>query len=287
MTKPTILLVDLSNQLWRSAHVFSGLTHDGVFTGGLYGVLLGYSHAMLDVGATRLVLCLDTKPYLRSRDYPEYKKLSRTEVDEDLAAAVQQSRRLVLDMCAELRIPTWGIKGFESDDLIGHVVMRDRHRYNLIVAQSNDSDLGQLFWHERFRIHKGVDKKTKRAIILDRAAFFADKFSITPDQYVKALAYSGTHNDVAGVSGIGPAKSAKAVVDAEKWRAVVRDHGPMLARNEALIRLPHAEFPGNEPIPKNVRVNRQAFTRFLARYNIQPTTAMLDAVAQIGYDTHV
>lgn len=183
--------------------------------------------------------------------------------------------------------PTWSIKGFESDDLIGHVVVRDRHRYNLIVAQSNDSDLGQLFWHERFRIHKGVDKKSKRAIILDRAAFFADKLNITPDQYVKALSYSGTHNDVEGVYNIGAVKSAKAVLDAEKWRAAVRDHGPMLARNEALIRLPHAEFPGNEPIPKNVRVNRQAFTRFLARYNIQPTTAMLDAVAQIGYDTHV
>lgn len=281
--KPVILLVDLSNQLYRNCHAQAELSYQGEFTGGLYGTLMSVCGAAVEVGARRLVFCMDHKPYLRSTEFPDYKMGARVkDVDEDLRERVGVSRGQVLALCKRLGLAAWSIPGFEADDLIAQVVFQHRMRYELVVAQSNDSDLGQLFFTDRFRLYRGWDKTAKRGVIHDRASFFADLGNITPEEYVLALSYSGTHNDVPGVHGIGPKKSAAAVRDPAKWAKVLRDHGPLIARNEALIRLPHRQFPRGTPVPTSERVRRNDLLVYLAKYGITPTPQMIEAFSIIG-----
>jgi len=280
--RPTILLVDLSNQLWRMSHVFSKLSHDGEFTGALYGVVRCVAQAMLHVRATRLVLCLDRRPYLRSIAYPDYKQLSRKDVDEELRAKVQVGMGQVLKLAAAVGIPTWGVPGFESDDLVAHVVAAERNRYDLVVAMSNDSDLGQLFWHPRFRLYRKMDKNTEQPIITTPDDF-AKEWDLEPrDEYVRALAYSGTHNDLAGVHGIGPKKSADAVRSPAKWAAAMCVHGDIIRRNIPLIQLPHPELPKDLPVPRNTRINRNELIRFLGHYAIKPDSVIIDGMDMVG-----
>ena len=79
-----LLAVDLSNQIYRACHAHNQLSFDGVFTGGLYGFMQSVSKAIEVSRATDLLVCRDMKPYLRTRDYPEYKALRKKNVDPEM-----------------------------------------------------------------------------------------------------------------------------------------------------------------------------------------------------------
>lgn len=155
MSRPTLLVVDLSNQVYKAVASHQGLTSKRVFTGGLYGFLVSLCVAIKETHAHEVVIGGDSRPYIRSRDYPMYKKLRAKDPDDPILKAFQQSMGLVKDLCVELGLPIWMVPGFEYDDLIAHCIMKYRHRYGKIVAMSNDSDLYQLLWAKNFSIYKG------------------------------------------------------------------------------------------------------------------------------------
>lgn len=279
MSRRVLLAVDLSNQIYRAAAAHSKLSSGETFTGGLYGFLVSVASAITRTGATDIVLCRDVKPYVRSDLYPDYKALRKTTQDPELRRLYQESAELVEELVARMGIPVLARPGFESDDLMGAITRRYGWRFDLIVAMSNDEDLFQLTDHPRFRIWRDA----KRGLM--GAEFLAKQFNLKPADYIKALALSGTHNEVEGIPGIGPVKSAAIVNDPIKWRRYLSSHGDLIARNLALIKLPHPDLERNERVVLP-SVERGSFSlrdlyRFAGVYEIDVTPMIANAFEQV------
>jgi DNA polymerase-1 len=272
-----LLAVDLSYQVYRASASHPMLTSRRTFTGGLYGFLTTLAKTIRETRADRIVICQDRKPYIRSQAYPEYKQLRKKREDDELLMMYSQSMKLVLDALEVLGFPVWGVDGFESDDLIGHVVHQHRSRFDRIYAGSNDSDLFQLLWCDRFFVYKD-----SIANLISGASLRKDK-GLTPDQFMLATALQGTHNDIEGIPGVGEVRAAAAAKDPALLRKLQDKHGPLIARNLSLIKLPHSEFPWSTSVPQLEKsFSAQPFYRFCGRYDIDVTKAMLDSFEQLS-----
>lgn len=273
MTKKILLAVDLSYQCYRASAAHPMLTCDDVFTGGLYGFLQTWSKAVRETGATHVVFCQDRKPYLRSASYPEYKLLRKKNADDELLKMHKQSMRLILDLLEALELPVWGLQGFESDDLIGYCALRYGPSFYKIYAHSNDSDLFQLLTVPNFIVY-GNGVMTEAVLM--------KTMGITPDEYMRATALSGTHNDIAGINRVGLKTAIKAIRDPALMRSYRAQHGALIDRNMELIRLPHADFPQDVRMPSyRGGFDERLLYRLLGRYDIDCTASMLAAFEQI------
>jgi DNA polymerase I len=259
-----LLCVDLSNQAYKASAAHPTLSSDGVFTGGLYGFMMAVAKAIGDTGATSIVLCTDSKPYRRSLLYPEYKALRKDTKDKELADRVALTITQIHELVKVTGWPIWSVPEFESDDLIAHAVTLYRHRYDKIIAMSNDSDLYQLFQWPHFQLYKG-----KKGLYL-REDFDAEWKGLSPDKLVMVLSMTGTHNEIAGIFGIGPVTAIHAMNNTNHLGAILITHREIVERNMKLIQLPHPEFPTDvqKPLP-TCRYDERALQRFCARYEIQ------------------
>ena len=229
-----LLAVDLSNQVWRNLHANHSLrSADGKFTGALYGFLVSLAAYIRDAEATDVVVCLDSKPYLRSLVYPEYKMLRKKQQRPEDREAYDESISYVHAAIDILGLPVMSSPGFESDDCIGRLAISQRNRFELIVAASSDSDLHQLLWVPNFLV---MGKSFAQAVSSD--TLFANT-GLTPQQFVVATALQGTHNDVAGIPGVGEVTAAKAVHDPALMRQMREKHRAIIfGSSMALLRRP-------------------------------------------------
>ena len=274
--KPILLGVDLSYQVYRASAAFKMLSSGKAFTGGLYGFLITLAKTIRETGSNRIVLCQDRKPYKRSELYPEYKQLRKKNRDDNLLDLYNESMPMVLDAMHDFGFPIWGVDGFESDDLMGHIVGQHRSRFSMIYAASNDSDLWQLLNCEWFRVFSdGLKSMMSRDLLMK-------KLQLTPDEFMLATALSGTHNDIAGIPGCGEVRSRAAIRDPALMRKYRDAHDALIERNLSLIRLPHPLFPKDEPIPPRMKsFNARALYKWAGRYDIEITKSMLDAFEQL------
>lgn len=276
MTRRFLLCVDLSYQVYRAAAAHPMLTCRDRFTGGLYGFLMTLAKTIRETSATDIVFCQDVKPYLRSRDYPDYKQLRKKNADDELLKRYTESMALVLALLEEFNLPLWGVPGFESDDLIGHVVSKYRHRFTRIYAATNDSDVFQWLWVDNFAIY------TKDVATIITGYDLWQAHGLSPEQFMLSTALQGTHNDIAGIPNVGPKTAAKAVKSEALLRQYRASHGAIIDRNLKLIKLPHAEFPSDARIPVYLGgFDHRAFTRWLGRYDIDTTMSMVNAFEQL------
>lgn len=285
-----ILAVDLSNQVYKAVHGFRALSSGQVFTGGLYGFLRMVSRAALVTGANRIVVCADRKPYKRSMVYPEYKMLRRTAQDPDIVADAKMSQGLVSQALAALRIPVWEAPGYEADDLAGALVRKHHHRFDRIISMSGDSDLWQLLDVPNYAVFAGAKMgargkgKAPPDVIHTPQSFSEDMGGMTAAQYVEYLALQGTHNDVAGIHGIGPAKARAAVLSggaSGPAHALYEANRAVIERNKALIVLPMPEFPAHEfPLPPREDLDIRALVRYCDQFEIDVTSDMEEAFLQ-------
>jgi 5'-3' exonuclease len=242
----------------------------------LYGFLTSLAKTIRETRADRIVICQDRKPYLRSVSYPQYKQLRKKNADDELLMMFNQSMKLVLEALETLGFPVWGIDGFESDDLVGHCVVQHRSRFSSIYAASNDSDLFQLLWCDRFFVYK--DSIT--SVVSGNSLL--KKTGLTPEQFMLATALQGTHNDIEGIPRVGEKRAIEAVKDPSILRKYQDKYKDIIDRNLALIKLPHPQFPPSS-VPKLAhRFNAQALYRFCGRYDIDVTKSMLDSFDNVG-----
>lgn len=273
-----LLAVDFSNQLYKAAAAHGDLSSGAVFTGGLYGFMVSLAAAIYHTGATDVVLCRDSKPYLRSLIYPSYKLLRKGNQDPELRRLYEESQPLVLEFARVCGLPVWAVPGFEADDLAGFVVRRYGWRFRLVVSMSNDGDLLQLMDHPRFRIYKD----SKRPLVDAKALPCISGKRLSTSQYVRALALSGTHNEVEGIEGIGAIKSAKAVLDPIQWRQLLAQHRELIERNIALITLPHADLRSTRlPLSTKGEFDLRALYRFADRFDIDITPRIAESLEQV------
>lgn len=275
-----LLLVDVSYQIYRACAAHPMLS-DGRdrYTGGIYGFLQSFCRAVNDSGATRAVLCRDSKPYLRSAEFPGYKQARKKDADPELRERYEATEAPLLALMSALGVPEWSVPGFEYDDLAAHAVRRHRARWPRIAAATNDSDLWQLFDAPGFSMVRGA---LDRDVTLDRD-WLLRTHGLRPDEVPLALALQGTHNDVPGIAGIGPSRALQAVKDPARLRPLLERHGELVERNLRLIRLPHPEFPASEQVPGPGRPpGTRGVYRALAEYDIDCTLAMVSAFERLS-----
>lgn len=273
-----LLCVDVSYQSYRNSAAHPMLTSRRVFTGGLYGFIVGWAAAMRETRATHVAFCLDSKPYKRSEAYPEYKLLRKKNADEDLLKMHKQTMALLREVLEECGLSFWSAQGFESDDLVAHACGHYRHRFSRIYAMSNDSDLYQLLGTGNFFVYR-TDMKNLVGLESLRTMFGQP---ISPADYMLMTALTGTHNDIAGIPKVGPVTALKAIKDPALMRKWVESHGDIIKRNLDLIRLPHPEFPAGIRLPEHGgSFNPRQLYRSLGRYDIDVTSSMVKAFEQL------
>lgn len=270
--------MDFSYQCYRAAASHPTLTRarDETFTGGLYGFLQSFGKAVRETKATDVVVCLDSKPYHRSREYPAYKQLRKANADNDLLELKQATEPLVRELLELMGVPIWAVPGFESDDLVAVAVEHHRSRFVRIFAQSNDSDLYQLLQRPGFAVYRDDIRSA-----VDRAALLKST-GLTPAEFMLASAHQGTHNDIEGIKGVGEKTAAKIVKDPALLRRYRDSHGEVIDRNLRLIKLPHPDFPRSERMPaRREAASSRDLYRWLAQYDIDCTLSMVNAFEQI------
>lgn len=279
-TPSTLLVVDLKNQVYKATHAHGALFSGRVFTGGLYGLLVGMLRAVRDVQASHVVVATDSPPYVRRLEFEGYKGDRRKEETEEsrmLLMKASQTFKMVPELLDALDIPLWELPGYEYDDACAWAVDNYSHAFDRVVAMSNDSDLYQLLPGSRFALYRGAKKP-----MYGPKEFEKEFPGFDQSAWVTFLSMVGTHNAVPGIKGVGPVIAQRALRDPGTMRRVRVDHGHVLERNARLITLPHPTFPADPGF--RVRPHRftlRAFDLFCHRYDITPTANMVEALQDL------
>ena len=299
----TLLLIDASMLLYKALFAHPLLSYDGMHTGALYGSVQQVTSAIVRFEASAVVVCYDFPPYWRKKELPTYKEgrnfaassapalIGAIKSTGDLSDAEQTSsndaiRNIVKKTATRLRamfsclgIPLFHWEGLEADDLIGAAVREFSSEFDRTVILSSDSDLHQLLDGFRtYTVRKGGELYGRED--------FEKEHGIPPDKWAFALAYSGSHNGVPGVRGVGLKTAVKALKGSVKGKA--RDlidsmSAEQYALNVRLITLPHPDADPGMLIPaiELYPPMEQDFIRWLSLYGIEYSHSMMLAVQQL------
>lgn len=264
--KKAIVLVDFNNLLYRSVFAHDGLSHRGVFTGGLYGFIDMLSSTVNRYNVDRVIVCQDSKPYHRSTYFIQYKsdRSKAEQFDDDRLKQLSISRKQILRFIKMLGMPFVEVPGHEADDIIGEYCFASKD-FGRVLVMSNDSDLYQLLNPRVFLVKTGG--------LYGLVDFKKEYPDIKPSQWPRCVALNGSHNGVPGIHGVGPKTAYKAVASgmtdlevAQKWRMRRRD----LSLKTKLATFPFPlEFRPPIKKPRKLRYNAQKFEERCDKYGIR------------------
>jgi len=201
-SRGTLILIDGSNNFYRSYYAIRGLTNsDGLATNAVYGFTQTLRKLIKDFKPAAIGVAFDVgKKTFRHKLYDGYKK-DRKPMPDDLKVQVP----LVNELCEGFRIPILTSEEYEADDLIGALARRGAEAgYEIIIATS-DKDFFQLVGGNVRFFHTGRDK------MYDADEVEKD-YGLPPSKVVDVMAIWGdTSDSIPGVKGIGE-KGAKDLI---------------------------------------------------------------------------
>ena len=181
-----------------------------------------------------VIVCLDSPPYWRSKEYPEYKG-TRDRDDQAYPQICKWTKeRLVADGYSIASSP-----GFEADDIMASLAPRIQalHQSAVIHLITGDKDATQcIFTNVVVMAPKlGGDLEARSE------QWVYDKWGITPSQVPLLLAICGDKSDnIPGIKGIGEKGAAKLI---KQFKAI----GAM--RVAAVEALDASKAEGAKPLP--------------------------------------
>ena len=197
MSKPTLFLIDGSNQMYRAYHAIRGLTGpDGRSTNAVYGFVTMLRKLIADHDPKCIAAAFDLSgPTFRSELRDDY-KANRTPMPSDLAEQIP----FVHQACEALGVQALTFAGFEADDVIGTLSRRAVAEGRPVAIVTGDKDFFQL-----------VDDASGVRVFNPRdegvwydAEGVKTKFGVAPEQVIDVLALMGDSIDnIKGVPGIG------------------------------------------------------------------------------------
>src|SRR5215210_4512311 len=200
--KPTLFLIDGSNNVYRSYFAIRGLTNSaGLATNAVYGFTTTLKKLLKDHDPDCIAVAFDIgSAKERHEAFADYKK-DRRPMPDDLVVQLP----LVNEVLEGFRIPVIGVEDWEADDLIGSLACTARDRgYDVVIATS-DKDFFQLVGDGIRLYHTG------REVLYD-AKGVGDVFGLPPEKVVDVMAIWGDAIDnIPGVPGIGE-KGAKTLI---------------------------------------------------------------------------
>lgn len=145
-----------------------------------------------------LAVVFDTaEPTFRHELFDDY-KANRDAFPDDLAPQLPKIKEL-LDA---LNIPRIELDGYEADDIIGTISVKEAAKGNEIICLTNDKDYYQLV-NDRIKIYKPSRLSNEDFDIITIEKVF-DKFGVPPEKVIDVLAIIGDSVDnVPGVKGVG------------------------------------------------------------------------------------
>jgi DNA polymerase-1 len=197
LPKPTLFLIDGSNQMYRAYHAIRGLTGpDGRSTNAIYGFVTMLRKLIADHDPKCIAASFDLAgPTFRSALAVDY-KATRAPMPSDLAEQIP----LVHEACEAMGVKVLTFAGFEADDVIGTLAIRAAKEGRSVAIVTGDKDFFQLVNDETgIRVFNPRDE----GAWYDEAGV-KEKFGVAPDQVVDVLALMGDSIDnIKGVPGIG------------------------------------------------------------------------------------
>lgn len=203
MTKaPTLIIIDGSNNLYRSYYAIRNLTmSSGFATNAILGFTIMLRKLLKEQKPDAVAVAFDVSgATIRHKQFEDYKK-DRKPMPDDLSVQIP----FVYELVEAFGIPLLRRSEYEADDLIGSLAFKARDQgYNVTLATS-DKDFFQL-------VGPGI-----RLYHTTREAFYdaegvKEIFGLPPEQVVDVMAIWGDAIDnIPGVPGIGE-KGAKALI---------------------------------------------------------------------------
>ncbi|HEU4522210.1 MAG TPA: DNA polymerase I, partial [Thermoanaerobaculia bacterium] len=200
--KPTLFLIDGSNNVYRSYYAIRNLTNSAGFaTNAVYGFVQMLRKLLKDHKPECIAVAFDEGPStVREAQFEDYKK-DRKPMPDDLSVQIP----LVYEVLEGFRIPIIRASEWEADDFIGSLACAARDRGYQVVIATSDKDFFQLVGEGISFYHTG------REVMYD-AKGVEDAFSLPPEKVVDVMAIWGDAIDnIPGVPGIGE-KGAKALI---------------------------------------------------------------------------
>jgi DNA polymerase-1 len=200
--KPTLFIIDGSNNVYRSYYAIRNLTNSAGFsTNAVYGFVTTLRKLLKDHAPDCIAVAFDEgRETARTAQFEDYKK-DRKPMPDDLVVQIP----LVYEVLEGFRIPVIKSVEWEADDFIGSLACTARDRGYEVVIATSDKDFFQLVGDGIRLYHTG------REVMYD-AKGVVDVFGLPPEKVVDVMAIWGDAIDnIPGVPGIGE-KGAKALI---------------------------------------------------------------------------
>ncbi len=200
------VLIDGNALLHRAYHAMPPLTTStGELVNAVYGFTLMLLRTIEELDPQYIAVCWDRKaPTFRHIDYVGY-KAHRVGMDEGLAAQLPRTHQIV----ETLNIPSFGVDGYEADDLIGTLAKQAAAQKVQTVIVTGDRDALQLLnAHTKVFMPKG---SLADAILYDETAF-EKQYGFPAHRLADFKGLAGDSSDnIPGVRGIGEVTAAKLI----------------------------------------------------------------------------
>ena len=203
----TLLMIDGNSMANRAFYGVPHLTNaKGVPTNAVYGFLNTLQAAIERFKPDALFVAFDiSKKVFRHERYADYKG-TRTGMPEDLLTQMP----LIKEALGYMNIETFGIEGYEADDIIGTMSAHQSAAGGESIILSGDRDLFQLVG-EHVTVCFPQSKGQEMEIVTPE--YLAEHYALTPELVIEMKGLMGDKSDnIPGVAGVGE-KTAKKLLD--------------------------------------------------------------------------
>ena len=156
MSRPTLFLIDGSNQMYRAYHAIRGLTGpDGRSTNAVYGFVTMLRKLIADHDPAYIAASFDVSATtFREKLAADY-KANRAAMPDDLREQVGW----IHEACEAMGVPIFTAEGFEADDVIGTLARRATAAGFDVAIVTGDKDFFQLVG-DGIRVYNPRDEGT-------------------------------------------------------------------------------------------------------------------------------
>lgn len=194
--KDVLVLIDGNALVHRGFHALPPLTtRDGTMVNAVFGFTSILLNVLQRIKPTYVAVTFDKKKKtFRHKKYKQY-KATRIKAPQELYDQIPIVKKVV----HAFNIPSFEKDGYEADDLIGTLAVKNKHIDTLIVT--GDLDVLQLVnEHVRvFTLKKGIND----TVIYDIQGV-KDRYDLKPSQIIDYKALRGDPSDnIPGVKGVG------------------------------------------------------------------------------------
>ncbi|MDD5650313.1 MAG: 5'-3' exonuclease H3TH domain-containing protein [Candidatus Nanoarchaeia archaeon] len=179
-------------------------TSKGKRTETIYSVLISIRKLIREYGGknTTFFLTWDGGNNRRKAIFPDYKG-GRKRFEDAFYEQLAELRK-ILSWCG---IKQYHFPTIEADDLIGTLTIKSRKKGQKVFIISSDHDFEQLISRHVEVLHPLANN------LIKNVQYVIDKYGITPDRIVEAMAITGDPTDnIPGIEGVGDKTAAKLII---------------------------------------------------------------------------